>query len=147
VLSNTTPSIQVTHFMCFWVIVFLFHVQLAWLWQQTMGVVDTRGVGIGDLVTLCMTVFLTSYYFANLYEGRFHDVFLTFITFQIFMKVDFIILSTSSGICVNDCPMIFAALLHISIQIQTYIPCSFTDFVALVWNKLNNFGYFGSFAT
>jgi hypothetical protein len=63
------------------------------------------------------------------------------------MKVDFIILSTSSGICVNDCPMISAALVHISIQIQTYITCSFMDFVALVWNKLNILVYFGSFAT
>jgi hypothetical protein len=62
------------------------------------------------------------------------------------MKVDFI-LSISSGICVNDCPMIFITLVHISIQIQTYIPCSFMDFVALVWNKLNIFVPFGSFAT
>jgi hypothetical protein len=117
--------------MCFLSHSFLFHVQLAWLWQQTMGVVDTMESGLG-IWSHCARCLLDFHYFSNLHEGRFHDVFLTFITFQIFMKVDFIILSTSSGICVNDCPMVFAALVHISIQIQTYIPCSFMDFVALV---------------
>jgi hypothetical protein len=44
---------------------------------------------------MCMTSSWL-HYFSNLHEGRLHDVFSTFITFQIFMKVDFMTYSRLS---------------------------------------------------